>query len=171
MKNLQYKSKQSGAVLFVSLILLLIMTLLGIAGMQTTILEEKMAGNYRDQTIAFQAAESALRDAEKDIRSTRISGHSDMTSTCTNGLCYNNGKNIPTIWADAAKMANAVDYGTYTGTDNLPGVASQPKYLIVGVPFLAPGAASPKNAYSVTVVAEGGSSSAKSILQTVYAPN
>lgn len=171
MKNIKHSTKQSGTVLFVSLILLLIMTLLGITGMQTTILEEKMAGNYRDQAIAFQAAESTLRDAEKDIRSTRISGLSGMTSTCTNGLCYNNGNNIAGIWADAAKMSNAVDYGTYTGIGNLPGVASQPKYLIVGIPFLAPGAASPKDAYSITAVAEGGSSSAKSILQTVYAPN
>lgn len=171
MKNLQYKSKQSGAVLFVSLILLLIMTLLGIAGMQTTILEEKMAGNYRDQTIAFQAAESTLRDAEKDIRSTRISGLTQMTSSCTNGLCYDNGNSIPGIWDDSSKMANAVSYGTYTGIGNLPGVSSQPKYLIVGIPFIAPGAAQPKDAYVITAIAEGGSSSAKSILQTVYAPN
>lgn len=171
MKNLQHSTKQSGAVLFISLIILLIMTLLGITGMQTTILEEKMAGNYRDQTIAFQAAESTLRDAEKDIRSSRISGLTGMTSTCTSGLCYNGGNDIPNIWDDSAKVANAVDYGTHTGIGNLPGVTSQPKYLIVGVPFIAAGAAQPKDAYIITAIAEGGTSSAKSILQTVYSPN
>jgi type IV pilus assembly protein PilX len=43
---------------------LLIVTLLTVSNMQTSILEEKMAGNTSDRNIAFQAAESALREAE-----------------------------------------------------------------------------------------------------------
>ncbi|MCX7100437.1 MAG: PilX N-terminal domain-containing pilus assembly protein, partial [Methylobacter sp.] len=54
---------QSGAVLIISLIMLLLLTLIGTTAMQTSTLEEKMAGNLRDRDIAFQAAESALRDA------------------------------------------------------------------------------------------------------------
>lgn len=68
MNQITYK-KQSGAVLFISLIMLLLLTLIGVSGMQTTILEEKMSGNYRDQNIAFQAAESTLLEAEKYIMS------------------------------------------------------------------------------------------------------
>jgi len=64
MKILQYKNKQSGAVLIVSLVLLLIMTIIGLTGMQTTVLEEKMAGNFRNSNQAFQSAEAALRDSE-----------------------------------------------------------------------------------------------------------
>ena len=59
---------QSGAVLPISLIMLLLLTLIGVTGSQMTGLEEKMAGNMRDRNIAFQAAEAALRDAEQDIR-------------------------------------------------------------------------------------------------------
>ena len=55
---------QRGAVLIISLIMLLLMTILGITAMRTGLLEEKMAANSRDQTLAFQAAEIALRDAE-----------------------------------------------------------------------------------------------------------
>lgn len=55
---------QCGAVLIISLIMLLLMTILGITAMRTGLLEEKMAANSRDQTLAFQAAEIALRDAE-----------------------------------------------------------------------------------------------------------
>ncbi|MFK5947321.1 MAG: PilX N-terminal domain-containing pilus assembly protein, partial [Methylococcales bacterium] len=51
-------NKQTGVVLVVSLIMLLLLTLIGITGTQVTSLEEKMAGNARDQNIAFQAAES-----------------------------------------------------------------------------------------------------------------
>ena len=55
---------QQGAVLIISLIILLLMTLIGTTGMQVTSLEEKMAGNMRDRNLAFQAAESALSAAE-----------------------------------------------------------------------------------------------------------
>lgn len=56
--------KQRGAVLIISLIMLLLMTILGLAAMRTSLFEEKMAANSRDQTLAFQATEIALRDAE-----------------------------------------------------------------------------------------------------------
>jgi type IV pilus assembly protein PilX len=59
--------KQKGAVLIVSLVLLLIMTLLGLSSMNNTILEERMAGNLRNSNLAFQSAESALRAAEDVI--------------------------------------------------------------------------------------------------------
>lgn len=64
----RYAIRQQGAVLFVSLLLLLVMTLLTVAAMQTTTLEESMAANLRDRNLAFQAAESALRDAEQALR-------------------------------------------------------------------------------------------------------
>jgi type IV pilus assembly protein PilX len=80
---------QSGAVLVISLIMLLLLTLIGISSIQTTSLEEKMAGNLRDRNIAFQAAESAIRDAEQDIRgigttprSPAISGITDFYINC-----------------------------------------------------------------------------------------
>ena len=57
-------SKQKGAVLIISLVLLLVMTLLGLSSMQSTSLEERMAGNERHANVAFQAAEAALRAGE-----------------------------------------------------------------------------------------------------------
>lgn len=51
----------------VSLVILLLMTLLGISGMQTTILEEKMAGNFLAQNLIFQTAEAVLREVEATI--------------------------------------------------------------------------------------------------------
>jgi len=62
----EYTSRrgQQGAVLLVSLMILLIMTVIGIAAMGTTTMEEKMAGNNQQRQQAFQAAETALRDAE-----------------------------------------------------------------------------------------------------------
>ncbi|RMG35289.1 MAG: pilus assembly protein PilZ [Gammaproteobacteria bacterium] len=56
--------KQRGAVLIVSLIMLLVLTLLGFSAIQNTTLEERMAGSLRSGQVAFEAAESALRGGE-----------------------------------------------------------------------------------------------------------
>jgi type IV pilus assembly protein PilX len=65
----QSPSRQRGAVLVIGLLLLVVMTVLGTAAMQSTGLQERMAGNARDRNLAFQAAEAALRDAEQFINS------------------------------------------------------------------------------------------------------
>lgn len=59
--------RQRGAVLITALVLLLVLTLLGLSAIQTTTLEERMAGNYRSGTAAFEAAESALREGESTV--------------------------------------------------------------------------------------------------------
>lgn len=56
--------RQKGAILVFCLIFLAVLTMMGVAGMESTILEERMSGNMRDYSMAFQAAESALTDAE-----------------------------------------------------------------------------------------------------------
>jgi len=58
---------QRGSALIVSLVMLLLLTLIGVAGMKDTLLQEKMVGNVRDREIALQAAESALRAAETSL--------------------------------------------------------------------------------------------------------
>lgn len=57
-------AQQRGVALVIVLILLLVMTLLGLASMRGTLLEERMSGNLFDRSLAFQAAEAALRQGE-----------------------------------------------------------------------------------------------------------
>ncbi len=56
--------RQIGAVLVISLLILLVLTILGMSAMGTAGLEEKMAGNARAKDLSFQAAESGLRVGE-----------------------------------------------------------------------------------------------------------
>ena len=51
---------QSGAVLIVSLMIMLVMTIIGISALSGTTLEEKMAHNYQQSMIVFQGAETAI---------------------------------------------------------------------------------------------------------------
>lgn len=60
-------ARQRGAILVVTLLLLMVITILAITALQVSTSEERMSGNLKDWNIAMQAAESALRDAEFDI--------------------------------------------------------------------------------------------------------
>ncbi|MBL4851071.1 MAG: hypothetical protein JKY90_02145 [Gammaproteobacteria bacterium] len=61
--------RQKGAVLVVSLLMLLVLTLLGISSMNHSSLEEKMAHATLDRNVALQSAEAALREAENWLES------------------------------------------------------------------------------------------------------
>lgn len=57
-------SGQRGAVLFVALAFLLILSLLAVAASSTSVLQERMAGSLRDSQLGLMGSESALRGTE-----------------------------------------------------------------------------------------------------------
>lgn len=67
------RGTQSGVVLIIGLIVLTLMTMIGLAVMRDTSLQERMAGNLRDRDLAFQAAEAALRAGEQWLRANAAS--------------------------------------------------------------------------------------------------
>ena len=70
--NIVYRNKQSGAVLIVSLILMIVTTLLALIGMESGLMEMRMSGNEESRTDAFQSAQSTLDEvAERIIGSSK----------------------------------------------------------------------------------------------------
>lgn len=61
-------TKSRGIALIVSLLLLLVITLLALAGLRGTTLQEHMSGNLYARGLAFQATESALRYGEDAVK-------------------------------------------------------------------------------------------------------
>ncbi|MEQ1544209.1 PilX N-terminal domain-containing pilus assembly protein [Methyloglobulus sp.] len=132
---------QSGVVLVVSLIMLLLLTLIGLSGMQSTGLEEKMAGNMRDRNVAFQAAEAGLRDAQFYLNSgaapfnpLRLSSGGPFQNViaplCANGLCPTE---TPAVWeafTDNDWRTSGLRYGANTPATALVDVAFPPRYII-----------------------------------------
>jgi type IV pilus assembly protein PilX len=57
-------NKQKGVVLIVGLIMVLLMTIVGLAAIKGSGLQENMASNMRDMNVTFQAAESGLNVCE-----------------------------------------------------------------------------------------------------------
>lgn len=56
--------RQSGAALLVALIMLLVSTMIGLASIRSTTLNEKMSSNMYDRSLSYQGAEAALRAGE-----------------------------------------------------------------------------------------------------------
>ena len=61
--------RQRGVVLVVSLLMLLVLTLIGLAATRSTTIEQRLTANQRDTAVAFQGAEAALRDGESLLNS------------------------------------------------------------------------------------------------------
>ncbi len=81
----EYK-RQNGVALVISLLVLLVMTMIGLAAMRTTMLEEKMAGNMQDKMLSFQAAEAALRAGENALTDPAMDA-TEMLA-CVNGNVF-----------------------------------------------------------------------------------
>jgi type IV pilus assembly protein PilX len=76
-------ARQRGSVLFVALMLLIVIALLGIASMQTTTIQERMAGNYRNLNRAFQNSERTVRTVERNISTLTQAGTAVQPSRLT----------------------------------------------------------------------------------------
>jgi Tfp pilus assembly protein PilV len=62
-------NRQQGAALFMALIVLLVLTVLGVFGMNIARLQNLMAGNTQFQTSALNNAETTLAVGEEDVES------------------------------------------------------------------------------------------------------
>jgi len=148
-----------------------------------------MARNSREQLVAFQASEGALRDAEIDISAlTRgggpgIWGATGFAADCNAGSATLRGLCLPAtsgdqIWRTAP--ANAwVPFGMYSGrtlfaSGGVAGVSAQPSYLIEVITAPMPGASikvHTNNArYRVTAQGVGPSNVVQYRVQTIYRP-
>lgn len=106
--------KQTGATLVFSLVVLLAITLLGIASIRSSNNALKMANSARDYAVAFQAAEAALAQAEQWVIAANFSADDFMcrdasssrcfNNTCTNGLCFA-GDLTNAVYKDDCKIA------------------------------------------------------------------
>ncbi|KZC36031.1 hypothetical protein RHOFW510R12_07960 [Rhodanobacter sp. FW510-R12] len=62
------RAGQRGVALVVALILLVVLTLVGLAAVRGTIMQQKMTSNFSDRQIAFQVGEAALRQAQITVQ-------------------------------------------------------------------------------------------------------
>lgn len=170
------KTSQKGATLVVALLMLLVLTVLGLAGMQMTRLEERMAGNSRDVNLAFQGAEAGLRDAEERIRAYRYD--TKPTSCATSPCAVWQKRVLPADLRDQTAAwwtTNATEYGV-AGTQELTEVTRDPLVVVEDLDFvpdslkLRNGGCRPgRTFYRITADSNGASDTAEAVLESTFA--
>lgn len=152
---------QNGSALIIGLIILLVMTIIGVTTMQTTLLQEKMTGSLRDGDLAFQAAEAALREAEKDIEpSTSQPGWIVQLNTLPDLLEQDHA-----WWTSNSNTAEA----TFSGVATNPRYVGESEAFIRDSLRLGHGPVTGRNVFRTTARGTGGTDSAEAIIRTRYA--
>jgi len=120
-KSRHLHTRQRGAALFMALIFLLILTMLGVFGMNMSRLENLMAGNTQFQTTALNNAEYVLVRGENDIRDLADAGTGNPFLTIDDTDQYWDAGTIPSasnVWPFAHQKVSIPDVnGDNSDTD------------------------------------------------------
>jgi len=136
--------RQRGATLIIALVMLVLVTIVGIAMIRSSTMDEKMAGNARDRDKAFQAAEAAVQKCLAMIQANP--GSLAPLSPAATGA-----QNWEGAWSDT----NSTEVDVV-----IAGISSKPRCM-----FETLGSA---GNYRVTGRAFGGSTQTEVMLQATY---
>jgi type IV pilus assembly protein PilX len=177
-RNIQYNlvKKEQGVVLFMSLVMLLIITVLGLSSVQTAGMQERMARNSRDSNLAFVSAEAALKTAESIVSQYVIEDSFATLVGAHDGLYFKNSYNSTQNW-EGFDWEN----GTYYVADAIQGTAAVPKYIVEVLETVVAydhtlnlnnigqdTGAGLTHVFRITAYGTGGTSSAHVMIQSTY---
>lgn len=181
--------QQRGVALIVSMILLVLITLVGLASLRSVVLEEKMTANFYDRSLAFQAAEAGLRAGEavavaqasatprhgQALALAVPTSNTQCSSSCSGGICSRPGTHCEGRW----NMANFTGWTAATGVTLNTQAGAAPQYFVefLGNTFPCDPDASklsdPANLicarYRITARSQAGADRSEVMLQSVYA--
>lgn len=178
-------ARQGGAVLIVGLIMVLLMTIIGLAAVRGSNLQETMAGNMRERNVAFQVAEAGLRVGEERVEESALNA-SDFEGNIAGlymdlGVPANNDFDAPLRqWGGDEWKARAIE----TDLELDDSVQERPLYLVERVTVLAQDAAEKEGSgidlgsldetgveedyYRVTARGESASGTSQAVVQSTY---
>jgi type IV pilus assembly protein PilX len=177
MSNNKKIAKQQGAVLITVLILTLGLTVLVLSQMDIIILDEKVIANQKDRSLAFQAAESAIREAENWLVN-QATEPEPMTNGASNVWITDSPNanhewwmhNNNTWWKSTASQAMSAQ-------SDLPGIDpnNKPRYIIEHYAYVQDTLVSGqqrdelgRDFYRITARGYGGTETARVTLQSTY---
>ena len=168
-----FTDRQSGVVLFVALILLLILSLLGVTAARMQTVEERMARNDDNRQLGAQAAEAGLRSAENGLSSGIYTNFAGNTAGLYAPLLSNGS---PLTGMDWTVQSNTLPYaGPALSAVPMP---QAPKIVIENLPSVAVAgddisvtslnpASPPVTVYRVTAQGVGADGTSTTTLQSI----
>lgn len=185
------RNSQKGAVLVVAMVLLLVMSLIGLSSVVSSTLQEKMASNSQQKTLARAAAETGLAAAEAYI-ATNIKATSKLVQFNGTNAGYYAAYQVPGVLAPNAlvtqtsALSNEVDPSLWTNANSVEVgdlsakvQSKKPRYVIEyvgrrsqsGIAVWSPSAVIERGAphvFRVTAIGWARDSSVYSVLQSHF---
>jgi len=133
---MQNHKKQKGTILFISLIILLILTILGLSSMQGSVMQEKMTAAVRDGRVALEGADAAVFYIEQKVIEPMATIGAFDNSSCfydeENAPRQDNGLWPEGLWTGSgtcvADSINARGGSAVGGSDG--SLAKAPRYFV-----------------------------------------
>lgn len=197
-RRTQRVTRQRGTSLVIVLLILIIVSMLGVAAARMSMMAERSTRNDRDMQIAWQSAEAALVDAQFDIRGTgtptptradafATGNVSQFLSGCGTsgsqlGLCVPTSSGKP-VWLNVdlgPGSTRAAQFGAFTGRsfDSSEATAGlkpsrRPRYIIEALPdpeiFGNKDIRAPRQLiYRITAMGFGPRDDIQAVVQTVF---
>jgi type IV pilus assembly protein PilX len=186
-RNLPSFGRQRGAVLIVSMLLLLVVTILALGASQSTRLQERMAGSQRNYDLAFQAAEAGLRAGERWLdRDSLVEAPSPgiaagavvyernfLTDSYANKLSYEDQVVATDQWWNTVAQPYTDGAAAAIGGDGL--ALADPRFYIEQIEEVPDALSKPPTGpqpsrifYRVVARGKGGTQNANVVLQSTY---
>ncbi|MGL4755138.1 MAG: pilus assembly PilX family protein [Aeromonadaceae bacterium] len=159
--------KQGGMVLVICLIMLLLLTLTGLAAIQGSALQEKMAGNSRDSEHAFLAAEATLRDGEDLLAASGASltfatdGSNGLYDKMASGATATDWRASGTVWRTASTISGIAETPRFY-IERWPEIINKGKSLEADTPLET------TIIYRVTASSVGQTGTSRAVLQSTF---
>ncbi len=174
-RTFDLRQNEEGIALVTVLVFLVIMTIIGVAAMQSSSLQERMSSNVRDQNVSFQTGEASVREAEAWLQT--LAGRPSIqigncVAPCQQivwvlGNGANNGSDFlnPDFWGGA---------NVWIGTA-VPGAKTPPRLVVEAVGVSTVGeslkwTSDPQGVdiFRVTARGTGETDDSQSVIQTIY---
>ncbi len=130
------KTDQSGVVLIVCMIILLMLSLIGIASISNSNSDLTIAGNELNQTGSFYAAESGLEQAASEMKASYESSGVPPDPLPHGEVVLNNHHFTYNVTDDGPAVIDTLDFGSYSGLlaltkeFNIDAVGYDPEFAI-----------------------------------------
>lgn len=170
------QARQEGAVLFIAIVLLLVMTLIGATAMKMTTSQERQAGIIQDIEVAFQGTEANLRGGEAVVRGQPVAPIAMGSPTdSNNGGVYTAGPTVGTKSYQNWDQASHTNFVTAAAGSGTAPVDPQPVFIVEEIAIisdvlnLGDPPAQIRHFYRITASGTGQDAATHALLQSTYA--
>ncbi len=153
--------KQQGAVLLIAMVMLTVLSIIVISASSTTAIQQKMTANLRDKEIARERAEFILQLAEASLLKLSQKNLNKKFDQVAGYYFFDNNRilNKPNAWSKLQVVETNAVPKTSTIIEQMPAIRTAGNSLDISQ-------LTDSHFYRITVLAQGGTKSSTSILQS-----